>query len=283
MSENHRKVSVTILVDNHAPPGRGLAAEHGFSALIERDDARVLFDTGQGLALPANARALGKDLYKLDAVALSHGHYDHTGGLLHVLRLNGGIRVIAHPQALGSHFVKRAEEAAPREIGIPHEKSAMTDTGARFHLTDRFEEILPGIHFTGYVPRTFSGVEDDRLLASHGSGFAPDTLPDDASLVLETVSGPVLLLGCAHAGVRNILEHVCSTIGYDRVHAVIGGTHLAFSPPSEISAVIEAFERRCVELVATAHCTGDGPNEILRDHFGPRFRHAEVGATFNFG
>ena len=273
---------ITILVDNNIIPGMGLMAEHGFSALIERPDTRILFDTGKGPALVHNSQVLGTPLTNLDAVVLSHGHYDHTGGLQHVVSQNYRINVVAHPNALAPHFVKKETDPAPREIGLPYQPDELTMGGARFNLLDSFTEILDGIWFTGEVPRCVNMGQDERLLIKTAEGFGHDIIEDDASLLLHTAPGPVVLLGCAHAGVRNILNHIESQTGVQRIHAVIGGTHLGFCPEQETDAVIEQFDRYGVQFVATAHCTGARPNERLKEHFGERFHDAWAGTVFRF-
>jgi 7,8-dihydropterin-6-yl-methyl-4-(beta-D-ribofuranosyl)aminobenzene 5'-phosphate synthase len=273
---------ITILVDNNVSPGRGLLAEHGFSALIERGSDRILFDTGAGKALPWNARILDVDLEGIDTVVLSHGHYDHTGGLLHVVEKNLGVRVTAHPKALTTHLALNNDERTPHNVGIPHSRSVAEAAGAVFHLTEEFEEIHEGVYFTGRVPRTLQGNPDTRLLVPGNGGWRPDDLEDDASLLIESPSGWILLLGCAHAGVRNILGHVKEKMEIDSIWGVLGGTHLGFSGESETFAVIEALEDFKVEFVSPSHCTGEGPTRILREHFGDRFHPAHAGAVFRF-
>jgi len=282
MSGREILTRITILVDNNVGPEPGLVAEHGFAALIERARDRILFDTGQGPALIRNAATLGIDLSTLTSVVLSHGHYDHTGGLLHCVYKNPGVTVVAHPKALNLHFKLQKGEGAPKSIGIPHQRELMEHCGARFHLTEDFEEISQGVWFTGYVPRDFSHNKDGRLVIPSADGFQPDMIEDDASLLLDTRSGFVLLLGCAHAGVRNILEYVCRKAGIDRLHAVVGGTHLGFSPQSETYAAIAVLEQFDVRLLAPAHCTGPGPSGLLQAYFQERFRRAQVGSVFEF-
>jgi len=282
MSGRERFTRITILVDNNVGPEPVLVAEHGFAAFIERAGDRILFDTGQGPALIRNAATLGIKLSGLTSVVLSHGHYDHTGGLVHCVYKNPGVTVVAHPKALSPHFRLRKGESAPKIIGIPHQPELMENSGARFHLTADFEEISQGVWFTGYVPREFDHDKDGRLVVPAESGFKPDMLEDDASVVLETPSGLVLLLGCAHAGMRNILEYVHRKAGIDRIHAVVGGTHLGFSPQSETYAAIAVLEQFDVRLVAPAHCTGPGPSGLLQAYFQERFRRACVGSVFEF-
>ncbi len=273
---------ITVLVDNNVSPNRGLLAEHGFSALIERGSDRILFDTGQGRALPWNAGILRMDLTGIDMVVLSHGHYDHTGGLPHIVQYNPGVRVVAHPKALAPHLALHENESAPHEVGIPYRPAVVEAAGARFDLKTEFEEIVKGVYFTGYVPRVLQANPDKRLLIPSTGGWQQDLIEDDISLLLDTRSGWVVCFGCAHAGVRNILQHMKEQMEIDSIWGVLGGTHLGFADQSETFAVIEVLENFSVEFVATAHCTGSGPNRILKDHFGGRFHEAYAGAVFEF-
>jgi len=282
MSTTSEFTRITILVDNNVVPGKGLVPEHGFSAVLERDGRKVIFDSGQGPALVHNSIALNFDLTSLDAAVFSHGHYDHTGGLSHIVELNPGIEVVLHPDAFSSRLSIRDSTTAPRSIGIPFKRKMIEGLGACFTCITRFEEIRPGVWFTGEVPRVFGPSLDPRLFRSVDNHPIPDMIKDDASLVMDTYSGAVLLLGCAHAGLKNILYHVRRQLGIDRVHTVIGGTHLGPADKSETMAAIEALEEFKVEQIAPAHCTGTGPAEVLRAHFGSRFVEAAAGMVFVF-
>lgn len=284
MNAKPKTTKITILVDNNVRRDLGLIlmAEHGFSALVERGGERILFDTGKGAALPHNARALGADLKGLDCVILSHGHYDHTGGLLYVAQCNPRLEVIAHPTALESHMVKGVDQRKAKEIGIPFRMDDIQANGARFTLVREFQEIREGVWFTGEVPRRLAVGSDSRLCVCQGGELVPDPMEDDASVVILSPHGPILLLGCAHSGVVNILELVKQKMAIDRIHAVIGGTHLGFSSNDQTAAFIEAVEACRVQCIATAHCTGPGPTAMLRAHFGRRFSEACAGAVFEF-
>lgn len=273
---------ISILVDNEVLPGLELIPEHGFSALVERGSDRILFDTGQGPVLKHNARALEISLNPLSAVVLSHGHYDHTGGLLQVLESNPGIRVVAHPAVFSPHLKSTSPDATFTSIGMPYAKKTLESGAATFHLVSEPEEIAGGIWFTGTVPRVFPKVADERLKTMDRNVPIADPLLDDCSLVLETAAGVVLLLGCAHAGVRNILAHVRGMLGIDRVHAVIGGTHLGLSDPEETYRAIDALEQARVQVLAPTHCTGTGPKDILKAHFRDRYYDARAGTALEF-
>ena len=277
-----RTTRITILVDNDVEPGFNLRPEHGFAALVERGSERILFDTGQGPALEHNARALGITLSSLSTVILSHGHYDHTGGLFYVVKQNPGIRVVAHPAVFSPHLKSTDSETMFKSIGIPYTRETLESSQAVFRLTPDLDQVSSGVWFTGMVPRVFPSTADARLKTKDSDKACADPLEDDCSLVLETASGPVVLLGCAHAGVRNILEHVRVRLGIGKVHAVIGGTHLGLSDPSETPPAIEAFEQAGVQVLAPTHCTGAGPKALLKAHFGDRYRAAGAGTVFAF-
>ena len=155
---------------------------------------------------------------------------------------------------------------------------------ARFLISGRKPERLP---------RVFILLPDMRASRSRppatgswccpqGEGHVPDPIAEDANLLLETPSGPVLVLGCAHGGVLNILDHVKATFGITRLHAILGGTHLMFYAPEQIQAAIEAFEAFDVKLVGVSHCTGPQAAMTLAQHFGDRFQQAAAGSRFVF-
>jgi 7,8-dihydropterin-6-yl-methyl-4-(beta-D-ribofuranosyl)aminobenzene 5'-phosphate synthase len=132
------------------------------------------------------------------------------------------------------------------------------------------------------VPRNTETVSDKGLVRRESGKWAQDMIEDDASLVIGTRKGPVVLFGCAHAGIGNILGHIRGKLGIETVHAIIGGTHLGFRPKSAVRQAIELFEQFEVNVVGTAHCTGEGPNRALKEHFGERFRNAWAGTVFEF-
>ena len=145
-------------------------------------------------------------------------------------------------------------------------------------------EINPGLWFITGIHRNSKYVPADPRLVVFGEGGQPkpDPLEDDASLLLETDNFPVLLLGCAHVGVLNLLDHIQQQMGFNRLRAVLGGTHLMVSRPAEIKKVIKRFEEFSVELVGISHCTGFKAAVILANHFGPRFQMASAGSIFRF-
>ncbi|MDJ0721731.1 MAG: MBL fold metallo-hydrolase [Desulfobacterales bacterium] len=272
--------TIRILCDNNIE-GVDFLGEHGFAAHVAHSAVDLLFDTGQGHTLPHNLEASDACLAEVGAVVLSHGHYDHTGGLAWVLEQTGPVAVHAHPAVFDRHLVRDADAA--RFVGCPWTREELEAAGARFVFHDRTVEIAPGLWFiSGYSRRRGQTPADGRLVLEKADELVPDPMADDASLLLDTASGPVLLLGCAHGGVLNILDHVRAHLGIRRLHAVLGGTHLMFFTPEQVRAVIAALEAFDVALVGVSHCTGDAPAMQLAHHFGGRYRRAAAGSRFRF-
>jgi 7,8-dihydropterin-6-yl-methyl-4-(beta-D-ribofuranosyl)aminobenzene 5'-phosphate synthase len=269
---------ITILCENTAVPSSGVMGEHGFSALIERGKKKILFDTGQGLGLMHNAELLGVDLTGITEVVLSHGHYDHTGGLKDLLLETGGTRITAHPHIFQPKYARRNGQM--RYIGIPFSPAAIEGWGGDFRLSEVAVEVAPGITTTGVIPRitSFEGADKD-LLVKTDNGFEEDALLDDLSLIIDTPRGTVVLLGCAHAGLINILCHVKDLTGKDSFHWVLGGTHLGFYGHERLEEVIQELQSFPIDNIGASHCTGLYAGIRLAQEMGPRLHFCNVGAV----
>jgi 7,8-dihydropterin-6-yl-methyl-4-(beta-D-ribofuranosyl)aminobenzene 5'-phosphate synthase len=267
---------ITILCDNSVGALSGTLGEHGFAALVEWDGGSLLFDTGQGATLLHNALRMNRDLHRVAKVALSHGHHDHTGGLLPLLRNFGGKEIFAHPAVFSRRYrVKDTGESIP--IGIPYEEHFLRGAGGRFSLSDQFREIGPGLFGTGEVPRKTAFERGDAGQFCDDSGCAVDTVIDDQSLAIVTNRGLVLLLGCCHAGVINTIEYAREMTGVEEVYALIGGTHLGFSDPGRLDATVKALRGYRVHKLCAGHCTGFAASARLLKEFPGQFQPAHVG------
>jgi 7,8-dihydropterin-6-yl-methyl-4-(beta-D-ribofuranosyl)aminobenzene 5'-phosphate synthase len=274
-------IRLTILCENTVGRPIGAIGEHGFACLVETQTGNLLFDTGSGAGIIHNSRVLGRDLTNLRGIILSHGHYDHTGGMTGVLAQTGPIDVYAHPEVFTERFWVGEHER--RSIGLPFKRKQLESLGARFHLRRDFCELIPGVHFTGEIPRrTPFETGDPHLMVAAGDALVADPLADDASLVIETEKGLVVLLGCAHAGVVNIMRHVAERTGRDRIHAIIGGTHLSPAADAQFAGAVHALREFKVEKIGVAHCTGLPRAAQLHSEFGGRIFFASVGSVLEF-
>ena len=246
---------ITVLAENTAG-ARGLLAEHGLSLWIETATANILFDTGQGLVLTSNAGTLGIDLSTANVVVLSHGHYDHTGGLEKILRNLERATVYVHPRAFDAKFGRRDDgTAVPGRSPIrgidqirPHVSDVVSTTGPT--------RLADGIWVTGEIPRRSEFEDTGGPFFLDESCTHPDPLIDDQALYIESTDGVVVLAGCAHAGLVNTLDYVSELTGEKRIHAVFGGFHLVRASDERITRTMEALRRYDVRRVGPAHCTG---------------------------
>ena len=273
-------VRVTTLVDNTVAT-RGLLAEHGLSLWIDTGECCVLFDTGQGLTLTHNAAALGVDLNEAHAVLLSHGHYDHTGGLHHLLSARPGLDVFLHPAALGVKFSTRGG-GAPRDIGIPQVDREALSERAKLRWTVGPTRIGEHLTLTGPIPRVVAFEDAEGDFFKDANACTADPLVDDQAAFVETEKGIIVFLGCAHAGVVNTLRYVADITGGRPIHAVVGGMHLASASRPQVEAAIQSIVEMGVSRVVPAHCTGLVAAALLQERFGVGCSPVRVGVTLDF-
>lgn len=273
---------ITTLSENTVPQGgKNLIGEHGLSFYIETETHKVLFDTGQGIALTNNAGVMGIDLSQIDKVILSHGHYDHSGGLEKLVELNREFALYAHPEAFGQK-VKQADDAY-KFIGIPVEKRSLEQKGIKLKLDNTSVQIAPGIMTTGAIPQKndFETVEPGYFI-QNGNKVAPDALADDQAIILDTSRGVVVLLGCSHRGVINTLTHVASLTGKKNIHAIFGGLHLGKASDSKLRKIVDHLAEFGLKKIGVGHCTGPRAFLALSNKFADGVFLNTVGNTVNF-
>jgi len=269
---------ITILCENTAGPLSGTLGEHGFSALVETDGGTLLFDTGQGETLLPNARRMNRNLHEVGTVALSHGHYDHAGGLWPLLRTCGAKEIHAHPEIFRSRY-RVKDTGEPISIGMPYQREFLEGLGARFVLDSGWREIMPGFVLTGEIPRRNRFERGDSGLFCDPAGCSADSHTDDQSLVIRTGKGLVLVLGCCHAGIINTLEYAREQSGVLEVYAVIGGMHLGFCGEEQIDETVKALRHFSIRKLVGSHCTGFSAAARLAREFPGAFQPGHVGFT----
>jgi 7,8-dihydropterin-6-yl-methyl-4-(beta-D-ribofuranosyl)aminobenzene 5'-phosphate synthase len=268
---------ITVLVENTAG-GRGLLAEHGLSFWIELGHKRILFDTGQGNVLSGNASRLGIQLELADAIVLSHGHYDHTGGLGDALQGVGRPKVYAHPAAFAPKFARNTDGTA-RDIGISCLGPQDVRERAEFVRVEGPTEVCEGLRLTGPVPRTTDFEDTGGAFFRDKDCTEPDDLIDDQAAFVDTPAGTVVILGCAHAGVINTLRHIQTLTNGRPIRTVIGGMHLLNANPERMDKTVAELRRLDVQRLLPCHCTGLGAVARLWHEFPGRCAACPVGAV----
>jgi 7,8-dihydropterin-6-yl-methyl-4-(beta-D-ribofuranosyl)aminobenzene 5'-phosphate synthase len=286
-SGDHREkatmgLRITTLSENTASMD-DFIAEWGLSILIETEKTKILFDTGQGYACVHNADTLGIDLRDIDKIVLSHGHFDHTGGLRDVLRrIRKKIEIIAHPHIWQPKYsLRRSEE--PRYIGIPFCQNELESLGARFILDPKPAEIDGSIMTTGEIPMSTSYEEvDAALFIKEDSGWKPDRVMDDQALVIKTDAGLVIILGCAHRGMVNTICHARQLAGEERIRALIGGSHLITASAQNFRQTVDDLRKLGNPKLGLCHCTDLKAIGCLSQEFGENFIFNKAGSIIEF-
>ncbi len=263
---------VTILYDAFGE-SKDLTKDWGYSALMEHNGKRILFDTGNDAAIfEHNVKALGVDLTKLDFVVISHWHADHTTGLRYVLKVNPNVTVYVPADGANGFggapipaAYLRADESLPAKMryfgGTDPEHltlGKLYDTG-NFVLVNQLTEVSPGI----FLVRTVS-----QQKATLG-------LPE-LTLAIKRPNGLLLVDGCSHAGIEAILEAASAVDS--RTEIVFGGLHLVTTPVEEIDALVENLKTKWkVQRIAPGHCTGELAFARLKKAYGENYLYAGLG------
>jgi len=273
------KIRITTLSENTAAMGDFLG-EWGLSILVETEDMSVLLDTGKSVSASHNADTLGIELSKIDKIVLSHGHYDHTGGLREILRrMRKEVEIIAHPDIWQAKYARREGEP-DRYIGIPFQQDELESLGATFHLTTEPVRMTDTIMSTGEIPMATDFEEiDAALFVKEDTGWQPDKLLDDQALIINTDLGLVVILGCAHRGMINTLYHARQLTGMETIYTVVGGAHLINASEERVWQTIAALRELGVQRLGLCHCTDLPTASVMAQEFGENFFFNKAGTV----
>lgn len=259
-------MKITVLSEAKAMDG--FSSEHGLSFLIQADGKRILFDTGASDLYIRSAQKLGIDLNDVDMLVLSHGHWDHGNGLPYI----ADKPLLCHPACFKKRFRKQGGE----NIGIASPRAELTE---RFELQESRESVRISEHlwFLGEIPRLSDfEAKDTQFVLEDGS---PDFIMDDSGLACITEKGLVVISGCAHSGICNMVEQARKVSGQERLAAVIGGFHLK-AVNEQTRRTVEWLKEAGVPQIFPSHCTMDPALHHFYNELG--INEVIVGNTIQF-
>ena len=277
-----KNVQVTVLIENTKnPTNTTLEAKHGLSfhvtATVDDNKVTLLMDAGPSAEkLVHNLKELSLNLDEVNAVVLSHGHYDHTGGLIAALeQITKQVPVIAHPTVFQP---KLSMMPHLRLIGAPFGSCDVESAkGVPIYATNPVK-IANVITTTGEVPRKTSFEKVEGFWSVKETKFVDDKILDDQSLIIEVEGkGLVVITGCAHSGIINTIKHAQKITGTTKVYAVVGGFHLIGANENKIQATIDELKKLNPEVVAPCHCTGKLGIKKFAEQFKDRFVSVHTG------
>lgn len=271
-------VKITTLIENNPDTNGKLLFEHGLSLFIETDGKKILFDTGQSGDFIENAKKLGKDLSNLDFCIISHGHYDHSGGLKKLIR-----EISTKPQIIvGEEFFsqkyKLDDQKEYKFIGNSFQEEFLLQSHISVkkiqeEMVYLGENIIIFHHFSKQVlyeelNKTFF-IQDNQA-------YLIDDFADEISMGIITKKGLVVIVGCSHIGIINILKTISQRVSIP-IYAVIGGTHLVHAKEERMIHTIDAFKRMHIERIAVSHCTGERGIQFMKQEIPQQFIYNNTG------
>ncbi|WP_430817809.1 MBL fold metallo-hydrolase [Carboxylicivirga sp. RSCT41] len=271
-------MKLTALIDNKQDV-KQLKCEHGLSFLLETENRVILFDTGQSDKFIHNAKVLNIDLSRVDYAVISHGHYDHAGGLPAFLKMNSKAQVFIHREAFKKRFSRSS--AMVKENGIPW-RNQLGQYSDRITLLDDDLLVEPGLQLMGSIKaRTGYEIVNDRLVVEDDQAFKPDTFDDELVLIASESNKNLVLAGCAHTGIVNILHAAEERYDHSSFDCVAGGLHLNGQQVNDVDSIIEAVKGFDVKKWAIDHCTGDLAFEQFSNAFHERVVYFGTGAQLS--
>lgn len=259
-------MKLTVVLDNQISPTtkRPYIAQHGLSMLVEANGKLFLYDTGQSDSVIHNLSLLGIRPADLSAVIISHGHYDHTGGLKHILvHSNRSMPVYIAPGTFKPRF---SSETPLRFVGVPECQQTLESVGGDFHIIVEPFQLTKDLWVGGPITAANSvEASDDPLY--------------ELALFQATPEGLLVITGCAHSGVVETVEYGMSLLPCKKLKGLIGGTHLNSASQEQLDTTIEYLKKLNPDFIATNHCTGFLPMVHFQHTFGEKFQLAATGFT----
>jgi len=249
-------VSITALMDNKPTEHKALIAEHGLSLYVEYNGRRLLFDCGSGANPQYNAHRLGVNLKDLDAVIISHSHYDHAAGFRDLTENGLGSRdLYTGPNFFDPKYAQNGVRYTNLACGF--DRDFLEEYQVCHHEVLGVEEIYPGVWLISGFPRIhpFEKIPE-RFVRRTEAGFVTDDFGDEVCMALEIEGGLAVLVGCSHPGILNMMTQVSKLLNKP-IRAVFGGTHLVEADDQRIDLTVRKLKEMGLEILGLSHCSGD--------------------------
>jgi len=257
---------ITTLTDNNAATGSGCGSEHGFSTLIEYNGSTILFDTGKSDLFIKNANLLHKDLSHVDTLVISHGHYDHGGGVKDLLDTYDYNHLTLYT---GQGFMKRkfvVEEGKERELGVNFDRHYLNTKGVIWKaICQETLMIKPGFFLVSCFKHLKEEHVNRRFLIEDENGVRIDHFTDEICLVIDSPKGLVMIVGCSHPGILSMIESVSERFSRP-LYALLGGIHLYDSDEQRRTRVLDSLIAMDIPMLGVSHCTGTDAESYLNEH-----------------
>lgn len=266
------ELKITTLIENMPGEDARLKFEHGLSLYIEFDGRKILFDTGQTGDYIENAELLGIDLKEIDTFIVSHGHYDHSGGVMKTIDLlRPGTKMYVGWEFFEPKY-KILEDKSGKYNGNAFTENDISDKSVNVIKVNEDVTVISGniIIFKNFKRKNdFENINSKFVIKKDGEIIADDFL-DEIALGLITHKGLVVIAGCSHVGIINILSNIQEKVRIP-IYAVIGGTHLVEADNERIDKTVAAFHEMNIEYIAVSHCTGENAIEKIKKEFNNKF------------
>ena len=275
-------LKITTLIENHPSDNHNLAYEHGLSLYIEIDNLKILFDTGQTGTFVKNAQTLNCPLDDLDYVIISHGHYDHSGGFKTLMPfLNSKTKLIIGNEFFNLKYKKLDDNGYKFNGNGFTEKDLLNNDIKYLKIKDDIYHLNEHID----IYKNFKQANDFEIIPAkfkinQDDNYINDTFPDEIALGIKTNQGLIVIVGCSHRGIVNILESVKEQTSLPII-GIIGGTHLVEADEDRIARTLNYLDTLPLQFIACSHCTGEAINDI-KEHFKNKFIFNCTGNVITF-